>query len=83
MTLKTPEKVASENQSRHWMTVQDVQEKFEFMAQYPSRYGNHDFEDALYEDVLRAIAEGQCDSPQDIAKEALRTKELPFPRYTA
>ncbi|MBM6615623.1 hypothetical protein JTF06_12075 [Desemzia sp. RIT804] len=42
----------------------------------------HYMEDNLYLDVLRHIAEGG-ENAQSIAKEALKSREIDFNRYTA
>lgn len=41
----------------------------------------HEEEDALYREVLIAIAENRCDSPSACAKAALEASKLDFPRY--
>lgn len=42
----------------------------------------HALEDDLWEDVLRAIAAG-ADEPEKLAREALLTQEVKFPRWYA
>jgi hypothetical protein len=42
----------------------------------------HSMEDTLYGAILLAIAEGHPD-PDALAREALRTKKLAFPRWAA
>ena len=43
----------------------------------------HGLEDKLWEDVLYAIAEGECAAPDLCAKMALRTKDFKFGRWYA
>ena len=43
----------------------------------------HSREDDLYESVLRAIADGLATDPVAMAKEALKTKDIEFPRWCA
>ena len=43
----------------------------------------HSLEDMLYEDVLKAIAAGECEDPQECAKIALMTAEIDFARWCA
>lgn len=43
----------------------------------------HSDEDDLHHDVLKAIADGNCDNPAALAKEALKTLDIEFPRYCA
>lgn len=43
----------------------------------------HSAEDTLWGEVLRAIADGNTDDPQGIAKEALRTADISFARWRA
>lgn len=42
----------------------------------------HGFEDSLWSEVLRAIAKG-ADDPAGLARAALETLELDFPRWRA
>jgi hypothetical protein len=42
----------------------------------------HGLEDALWSDVLRAIAEG-AENPRELAAEALTTEDIAFPRWYA
>lgn len=44
--------------------------------------GAHTLEDALYLDVLRAIADG-AENPEELAREALLAAEIMFPRWCA
>ncbi len=43
----------------------------------------HSHEDALYLDLLTAIAKGECDDPQACAREAVKSAEMDFPRWCA
>lgn len=43
----------------------------------------HAAEDALYRDVLRAIASGECTNPRLLASAALESQEVSFPRWCA
>lgn len=43
----------------------------------------HVLEDELYLKVLRGIADGTCEDPQQVAKEAIKTQNISFPRYCA
>lgn len=43
----------------------------------------HLLEDSLYEQVLNEIAFGKCSNSKKIAKEALKTKDIPFRRWYA
>lgn len=43
----------------------------------------HSEEDALYSDLLAAIAHGRCIEPARCAEEALKTKRLTFARWCA
>ena len=43
----------------------------------------HLLEDSLYEQVLHDIAFGKCSNSKKIAKEALKTKDIPFRRCYA
>ena len=65
------------------VTVAGIQKAIDAIAKHPASYGNHDIEDELYERVMRAIAEGRCSDPAACARVAIKTKEFPFPRYTA
>lgn len=65
------------------VTPQAVQDVVERIGKFPTSYQNHDLEDELYEGVLRAIAAGQCSDPVACASIAIKTKDFPFPRYTA
>jgi hypothetical protein len=41
----------------------------------------HAAEDNLYRDVLRAIAQGECDNPAACAQQALMTQAITFGRW--
>ena len=43
----------------------------------------HGMQDKLWEDVLRAIADGNCVFPQGCAAEALKVLDIDFSRWTA
>lgn len=43
----------------------------------------HGAEDDLHQAVLLAIATGDCDDAEGIAREALKTQKLTFPRWCA
>ena len=43
----------------------------------------HSYEDALHQDVLAAIARGDCQDPAKAAKAALRTVKIDFARWCA
>jgi hypothetical protein len=43
----------------------------------------HMLEDALYSDILAAIASGGCTRPEECCTEALKTQEIEFARWCA
>jgi hypothetical protein len=43
----------------------------------------HGMEDTIHQTVLEEIAKGECMSPGECAREALKTKELDFNRWCA
>lgn len=43
----------------------------------------HGMEDELHFDVLKAIAEGTCENPQECARLAIQTAEIGFARWYA
>lgn len=43
----------------------------------------HALEDDLFVEVLSAIAEGQCDNPAELARLALRSRDIEFDRWYA
>lgn len=65
------------------MTVDEVRQKVEAMrvARYdPEKL--HGTEDQLHEEVLQAIADGAANA-QALASEALKTRDVVFPRWYA
>lgn len=65
------------------ITVQEVIEQVESISECADDAESaHGLEDALYKAVLTAVAEG-APNAAELAREALKTKELKFPRYTA
>lgn len=67
------------------LSVDEVEAEVERIGTMSRDYeAAHGAEDSLYEDVLKAIAKG-CNQfhAQKLAKAALKTKKLSFPRYTA
>lgn len=64
------------------MTVADVQERVEEIeAVTDDPEDAHIKEDLLWEEVLEAIASGVGDPPADLARVALATREIRFPRW--
>lgn len=45
--------------------------------------GAHALEDHFYVHVLLSIANGKCKDPAKLASEALKSRELHFPRWCA
>lgn len=43
----------------------------------------HSEEDSLRNDLLQGIADGSCEDPQECARLALETNEIPFARWCA
>lgn len=43
----------------------------------------HAREDEIHQQTLEAISQGECFSPWECAKEALKTKEIDFNRWCA
>lgn len=72
---------------RGMLTVEDVRVVVERMASESGRHPDderlHMDEDDLWQEVLGAIAAGECEDPQAVAKEALRTTGLDFCRWYA
>jgi hypothetical protein len=66
------------------MTIDKVQKA---LAEIKKTKGDaekaHDLEDRLYKDVLRSIADGNCDDPIAVSHEALKASKIPFPRWRA
>jgi hypothetical protein len=66
------------------MTVDDVNASIEKIRQKADDYeAQHSMEDTLHQDVLKAIATGECDDPKALAEAALKTLEMDFMRYCA
>ena len=66
------------------MTVEKVRERVaKIIACREDAEAAHSLEDDLYVDVLRAIVAGDCESPQEIAFEALKTQAFDFQRWCA
>lgn len=65
------------------MTPQDVRGRvIEVATQVQDPEAAHSDEDKLLADVLQAIADG-ADDPSALAREALRSLEIRFPRWCA
>lgn len=66
------------------MTLAEVKNRLEAIA---ATAGDaevaHGIEDRLHQDVLEAIARGNTALPGALAREALRSREIEFPRYAA
>ena len=66
------------------MTVADVEHRLDKIER---KRGDdevaHSWEDELHQDVLRAIADGQCSDPAAIARTALLSDEIEFSRWCA
>jgi hypothetical protein len=41
----------------------------------------HEVEDAIYLEVLKSIASGTCPDPAGCAREALKSRDMRFPRW--
>ena len=69
------------------MTVEEVRRRVEEIRTIRERDDDdeacHGREDALHQDVLRAIAAGTCALPAVCAEVALSTKDIPFARWCA
>ena len=66
------------------MTPADVKTAVKQIKERQGDYeAAHAMEDMLYLEALKAIASGNCDDPQAIAKEAIKTQRLGFARYCA
>lgn len=65
------------------MTVKDVIKRLnEIREAKDNPEDAHWMEDALWQDVLKAIAAGDCvDDPKDIARDALRSLDIEFRRW--
>jgi hypothetical protein len=62
-------------------TVREKVEEIRKAAHDPE--AAHSLEDALYAEILAAIASGGCTRPEECAAEALKTQEIEFERWTA
>jgi hypothetical protein len=72
-----------EIQQAQELTVREVQERVaEIFVLRQDDEAAHNREDALYVDVLQAIANGAVDAAE-LARTALRAQEIDFGRYTA
>jgi len=64
------------------MKVNDVKKLVNEIKNCPGdNEAMHALEDRLYESVLRAIAKGNQENPELLAKEALKTKKIQFERW--
>ena len=66
------------------MTVEEIERRLGIISR---KHGDdemqHVAEDKLHQDVLRAIAEGNCANPAELAKAALESLKLYFSRWCA
>ena len=68
-------KIKRVNEVKKWVdSIKDSRRDFE---------AAHVLEDVLYLKILRGIAAGTCEDPQQVAKEAIKTQDINFPRYCA
>ncbi|WP_297952990.1 hypothetical protein [uncultured Lactobacillus sp.] len=68
-------KIKRVNEVKKWVdSIKDSRSDFE---------AAHVLEDELYLKILRGIADGTCEDPQQVAKEAIKTQDINFPRYCA
>ncbi len=66
------------------MTVVDIMDRVNFIKECASDdEAAHVYEDTLHQDVLRAIAKGECDNPASCAMAALMTLKINFDRWCA
>lgn len=66
------------------MTREQVARRVDAIAAYADDdEAAHGMEDRLHQDVLQAIAAGQCDDPKACAAEALKTLAIEFERWCA
>lgn len=66
------------------MTIDEAMKFIQQIALSKSDYEHaHSLEDQLRERALKAIAEGKAEDPAKLAKIALSTSEIQFPRYCA
>lgn len=65
------------------MNIQEITKRLNFIEQIKFDYeAAHAEEQQLYSDVMEYIANGGKNG-QKLIKEALKAKEIEFPRYTA
>ena len=68
-------KIKRVNEVKKWVdSIKDSRRDFE---------AAHVLEDELYLKILRGIAAGTCEDPQQVAKEVIKTQDINFPRYCA
>ncbi len=66
------------------MTPADVRKRVAAIAQVAEDDEKaHGMQDRLFSDVLRAIADGECERPKAVAAETLKVIDLDFSRWTA
>ena len=66
------------------MTSQDVLDRLrEITAMAGDDEVAHSAEDRLHQDVLKAIADGSAESPENLARLALETRKIDFARWYA
>lgn len=66
------------------MTIDDVQARIEAIRNLEGDpEAQHSMQDNLHCDVLEAIASGECADPAALAKAALETLSIKFPRWCA
>ena len=67
------------------MNVEDVRKKVAEISAVSDEDDEqaHLSEDELYQEVMEAIANGECDDPAGCAKEALKTLDIDFSRWCA
>ena len=66
------------------MTLEDVRRRIsEIMLEMHDDESAHGMTDQLHIDVLRAIANDECDDIEGCAAMALRTEEMEFERWCA
>ena len=63
------------------LTIEYISERLDFMRSNPTEWENLTIENKLYGEILTAIANGTCEKPREAARLAIKTLELPFPRY--
>jgi hypothetical protein len=66
------------------LTLDAIRQRLaEIVAASDDSEAAHSYEDALYADVLDAIAKGACEKPKEAAALALTTKDMSFTRWYA